>query len=334
MSLYTGFEGISFNGYDLDDKVQCINRYCFDMLNRLASMFEYTVPEEIQDTFKPEYMDVYLMYYGHACIFKYNDKLYVSFGAWGGDPDPYYIPRKYIVSNPYLAPGKSLELTRDEDCIVIKNDMHAIGLKSLLEKHGTMLVENDISRLIAEYNSRIGDMLVGEDDKTKASAELFLQRIIEGKLGVISSNAMLESFKTYRQTTGVNTSLTPLIEHHQYIKSEMLQDLGIDSNWNGKREAVNSAETALNQDYLMPLIDQMLEQRRKGLEKVKELFGYDIKVDLSSSWKSNAEEEELELEKLEAETETPTEENQGGGDPEDVGETGTEETDRDIQSAD
>ena len=298
MSLYTGMEGVSFQGYEFDDKETCINQLCFDMLNRCSSMFRYEIPEEIKDSFKPEFMDVYLMYFGHCVFFEQDGKPYVTFGNWGGDPDPYYIPRDYVVANPYLTKGSRV-LKSGIDCVVIKNDMHAQGLKRLFEKHATMMVENDISRLLAEYNSRISDLLAAEDDKTRKSAELFLQRIIEGKLGVISSNAMLDSFKAYRQSSGVNTSLLPLIEHHQYIKSEWLSDIGLDSNWNGKREAVNSAETALNKDYLMPLIDQMLLQRKKAFKKIKDLFGYDIKVELSSSWETNSKEEDAELEQLE-----------------------------------
>lgn len=335
MSLYTGFEGISFKEYEITSKQNAINQYCFDWLNRCASMFEYDVPEEIRDTFKPEFMENYLMFYGHAAIFLSDGKLYASFGAWGGFPDPYYIPTQYVISNPYLGDGQSHTLTRGVDCVVIKNDQHARGLKGLFEKHATLLVENDISRLVAEYNSRIGDLLAAEDDKTRASAELFLKRIISGDLGVISSNAMLDSFKAYRQTAGSNTTLLPLIEHHQYIKSELLADIGLDSNWNGKREAVNSAETALNQDYLMPLIDQMLKQREEGLEEIRKLFGYDIKVRLSSSWRSNMLEEEAELEKLENEAEGSDPEASQNDDPEEVIEdddNGTEKTPDSVQS--
>ena len=305
MSVYTGFEGMSFGEYEFTDKARAINDVCFDMLDRTASMFEYEVPEEIRETFKPEFLENYLQYYGHAVFFDYEPgRPYATFGSWGGDPDPYYIPEDYIVANPYLGDGGLFKTFKNgKDCVVIKNDEHARGLKTLFEKHATMLVENNISRLIAEYNARVSDLLAAEDDRTKASAELFLQRIKDGKLGVITSNPLLDSFKAYRQTSGVNTSLLPLIEHHQYIKSEWLSDLGIDSNWNGKREAVNSAETALNKDYLMPLVDQMLRQREKALEKIREIFGYDIKVKLSSSWATNAEEEDAELEKLENEAE-------------------------------
>ena len=327
MSLYTGFEGFSFGEYEFTDKKKAIQDICFDMLNRTASMFEYDVPEEIAETFKPEFLENYLQYFGHAVFFKsLSGEPYVTFGNWGGNPDPYYIPREYIVADPYLDADQSRTLTDGVDCVIIKNDTHARGLKSLFEKHATMLNENNISRVIAEYNSRIADLLAAEDDKTRASADLFLQRVKEGKLGVISSNAMLDSFKAYRQTAGSNTTLLPLIEHHQYIKSEWLSDLGLDSNWNGKREAVNSAETALNKDYLMPLIDQMLLQREKALEKIEKLFGYRIKVRLSSSWAVNADEEESELEKLENEAE-------GGVEDEKDSESDIQSDGRDISEA-
>lgn len=304
MSVYTGFEGFSFGEYEFTDKKRAIQDICFDMLNRTASMFEYDVPEEIAETFKPEFLENYLQYFGHAVFFKSkNGDPYVTFGNWGGDPDPYYIPREYIVADPYLDNGQSRTLRNGVDCVIIKNDEHARGLKRLFEKHATLLNENNISRVIAEYNSRIADLLAAEDDQTKASAELFLKRIMEGKLGVVTSNAMLDSFKAYRQNGSINAVLLPLIEHHQYIKAEWLSDIGLDSNWNGKREAVNSAETALNKDYLMPLIDQMLLQRRKALKQIKDLFGYEITVRLSSSWATNEQEEEAELEILENEAE-------------------------------
>lgn len=305
MSLYTQFEGMSFHEFNFMNKDAAIDQYCFDMFNRLASMFKYD--GDIPESFKPEFLDLYLFYYGHAAVFKDDQgRLLCTYGNWADKPNPYYIPTHYTVANPYLpAPNQSMTLVDGVDCIIFKNDQHARGLKGLCEKHATLLVENDLSRLDAEYNSRISDLLVAEDDKTRASAELFLTRIKEGHLGVITSNAMLDSFTAHRQTAGSNTTLLPLIEHHQYIKSEWLADLGLDSNWNGKREAVNSAETALNKDYLMPLIDQMLLERQKGLERVKDLFGVEMRVDLSSSWETNSKEEDAELEQIENAAETP-----------------------------
>lgn len=308
------FEMISFKQFDFLDKDRAVERYCFDMMNRLASMFKYE--GDIPETFKTKYMDQYLYYFGHCCIAEHNNQLYAFFGSWGGEPDAYYTPRNYIVANPYLNLNKTF--VNGVDCVVIRNDRNCFGLKSMFEKHATMLVENDISRLLAEYNARVSDLLSAEDDKTKKSAELFLKRIQEGKLGIITSNAMLDSFKAYRQTSSSNTTLLPLIEHHQYIKSEWLSDLGIDSNWNGKREAVNSAETSLNQDYLHPLIDDMLHERQEAFEKVKEIFGVDIRVSLDSAWYENQKESELELKQME---QAPAEEEKGGNENEQREET-------------
>ena len=296
---------MSFDQYEFTDKDRCINDIALDMLNRLSMMFRYE--GEKPDSLDTNYLERYLLYYGKAVIARADDgQLYAFFGNWGGKPGPYYYPTEFIVANPYLNFYKTLKI--GVDCVLIKNDSLGLGLKRILEKHATLLTENNLSRVVAEYNSRIQDLLVGEDDKTKASAELFLQRVIEGKLGIISSNAMLDSFNTYRQTSAGGSSIIPLIEHHQYIKSELLQDLGIDSNWNGKREAVNSAETALNKDYLMPLVDDMKRCRIEGMEEASRLFPeLNLKPEFDSTWFFNNEETEVELDNLKNESEAPEE---------------------------
>lgn len=288
---------MSFDQYQFTDKEQAVNDIALDMLNRLTMMFKYI--GEKPDTLDTNFLERYLLYYGKAVIARADDgQLYAFFGNWGGDPGPYYYPTEFIVANPYLKFYKTLKI--GIDCVLIKNDHLGLGLKKLIEKHATMLAENNLSRVLAEYNSRIQDLFVGEDDKTKASAELFLKNVIDGKLGVISSNAMLDSFNTYRQTSAGGSSIIPLIEHHQYIKSELLQDLGIDSNWNGKREAVNSAETALNKDYLMPLVDDMRRCREEGMEEASRIFPeLNLKPEFDSTWFFNNKETEVELENLE-----------------------------------
>lgn len=296
---------MSFDQYEFTDKDRAINDIALDMLNRLSMMFKYT--GEKPDSLDTNYLERYLLYYGKAVIARADDgQLYAFFGDWGGKPGAYYYPTEFIVANPYLKFYKTLKI--GVDCVLIKNDSLGLGLKRLIEKHSTMLAENNLSRVLAEYNSRIQDLFVGEDDKTKASAELFLQHVIEGKLGVISSNAMLDSFNAYRQTSAGGSSILPLIEHHQYIKSELLQDLGIDSNWNGKREAVNSAETALNQDYLMPLVDDMRRCREEGMEEASRIFPeLNLKPEFDSTWFFNNKETEVELDNLEAEGEASEE---------------------------
>ena len=61
-----------------------------------------------------------------------------------------------------------------------------------------------------------------------------------------------------------------------------------------KRESLNDDEIAANEDTLKPLIDDMLEQRQKGIDEVNKMFNLNITVSLNSSWEDN--EIELELE--------------------------------------
>ena len=63
----------------------------------------------------------------------------------------------------------------------------------------------------------------------------------------------------------------------------------------------------MNNDALIPLVEDMLNCRRTALEKVNELFGTSISVDLKSSWQARAEEVLKEEETPEEEGEIPEE---------------------------
>ena len=60
-----------------------------------------------------------------------------------------------------------------------------------------------------------------------------------------------------------------------------------------KREALSGQEVALNDDALMPLIDDMLKQRRAMCDELNEMFGLNVSVDYGSTWHSNVVEKQL-----------------------------------------
>jgi hypothetical protein len=70
-----------------------------------------------------------------------------------------------------------------------------------------------------------------------------------------------------------------------------------------KREAINANEAQMNEDSLLPLIDDMIQCRKEGLEQVKEMFGVDIGVEFASSWEDNRIELPIEQEQLISESE-------------------------------
>ena len=110
--------------------------------------------------------------------------------------------------------------------------------------------------------------------------------------------------------------LTQFIELHQYLKGSFYNEIGLNANFNMKREALGDGESSLNEDSLLPLCDEMLRCRQEDIKKVNEMFGTDITVEFDSSWAQNVIEKELTLDKMRAEASQLAEETEDTGEPE------------------
>ena len=87
----------------------------------------------------------------------------------------------------------------------------------------------------------------------------------------------------------------------QYYKANLLNELGLNANFNMKRERLNRSEVSMNIDVLLPFVDNMLYERQQAVEAINEMFGTEITVDLHSSWKTTHEQND----DLEQQVETP-----------------------------
>lgn len=286
------------------DKDALLASYLRYFLARLQSMFKWS---GLPDTIPQKWLENILMTKG-AATFVRTDKngLFVNAPAPAANLDVYYIPQDVLVVNPY-ADGLKDVYHRDVDCVLMLNDTYAQGLMPLLKKYCMALVENDISLNLASIMSRATIILSAAEDKTKQSAELFIKHLLDGKLDVIGETPFLianqDKALSVNQLTRANDTITQLIEYHQYIKASLYNELGLQSNYNMKRESINSNESQLNEDQLHPLIDDMLAERKEAAEKVNEIFDTSISVEFNSAWEINEEQEENEIDKLKAETE-------------------------------
>lgn len=286
------------------DKDVLLASYLRYFLARLQSMFKWS---GLPDTIPQKWLENILMTKGAATFVRTaKNGLFVNAPAPAANLDVYYIPQDILVVNPY-AEGLKDVYHRDVDCVLMLNDTYAQGLMPLLKKYCMALVENDISLNLASIMSRATIILSAAEDKTKQSAELFIKHLLEGKLDVIGETPFLianqDKALSVNQLTRANDTITQLIEYHQYIKASLYNELGLQSNYNMKRESINSNESQLNEDQLHPLIDDMLAERKEAAEKVNELFDTSISVEFNSAWEINEEQEENEIDKLKAETE-------------------------------
>lgn len=296
--------------YDYHKKEDCTRQNVTYMLNRTQSMFKWTgLPESIPE----RSLELFLQLNGNVCFYKVNNTLYVFTGGLGGEPDAYYMPTIYTIANPALKLSVNAKI--DIDCVVMPNDSMYIGLLPLFNKYATLMTETELSMKLAVINSRIIDLISAPDDITKESAEKFLEDVVQGKIGVIAENAFLDGIRAqpYANTSNSN-ALTNLIEMEQYIKASWYNEIGLNANYNMKRESLNTSESQMNNDALLPLIDDMLKCRQKSASKVNEMFGTNISVSLASSWEDNEIELKAEQDAISGQSENDNTENEEGDD--------------------
>lgn len=281
--------------YNFRDKLKSIMDNMTYMFIRTQKMFTWT---GLPETIPADYLEQYLQIFGVCCITKVNGDLYAFYGGMGGEPDVYYQPTIFTVANPAL--NFSGELKIGTECEIIKNDPFYKGLTDLNRKYSSQLAENELSLNMASINTRVQQLLLVRDDTAKEAADKYMKDIIDGKLESLNDRSFFDDNTTTLPMTssGSTNVLGDLIEYEQYIKASWFNELGLNANYNMKREALNSAESSINDDILFPLVDEMLEERKKGCERVNALYDTDIRVELSSSWGDNKEEEEAEIEAI------------------------------------
>ena len=265
--------------YDFKNKEKNLNDYITYMLNRSVTMFKY---HNLPDTMPQREIELLLQCNGWGCVCEIDGDLYCLNGGLGGVPNAYNMPTEIIINNPYLNYNKTL--TIDTDCVIIPNDSMYIGLLPMYNRYCTMLVENDITMILATVNKRVQNLLSANDDNTVESAKNFLKKVFDGELGVIAESKLFDSLKVNASSVNSTVSMTELFEFEQYVKASLYNEIGLSANYNMKRERLTSAEVETNTDNLYPLVDDMINQRRKAVEKINEMFGTNIEIEFNSSW--------------------------------------------------
>lgn len=295
------------------DKRLSAKSYMKYMTIRLLRMFKY---ENLPETIPQEMLEYYLIINGSCFITKVNSKLYAFIGGFGGEPDVYYRPTRYTVSNPALSYSGTHKIEDESSTtindhqfavgsegVLIRNDPLWQGLAPLMARYATLLSENILTIRTADIMLRAIAYISAPDDKTRLSAETFLKKLEKGELGVIGESPFFEGVKLQSPPSNNGSYLTQFIELHQYLKGSFYNEIGLNANFNMKREALNQGETTLNEDSLIPLVESMLKCRQEDMAKVSELFQLDppITVDFDSAWAQNVRENEAQLEKIENE---------------------------------
>ena len=319
------------------DKDTALDTFFQRVLCMTSKMFDYT---GLPDSIPQVELEKILQTSGNVGIAKVNGELYALQGNRGGECDAYYRGKDFIVANPWLKLDKTYNIGKD--IVVINNTPFADSILPVIGKYGVLYTDAAITLNMTSVLTRITMLISASDDKTKQSAESFLKKILDGDFSVIGENAFFKGVNMQAPPTQSNQQITQLIELLQYYKASMFNDLGLNANYNMKRERLNTKEVSMNIDALMPYVDAMLTERVEGVKRVNEMFGTEISVTLGSSWKIEHENylsllkatedghEHTETEDVDPVTENETEETEETQETEET-ETETEETETETE---
>lgn len=306
-SRYTGdWSGIDCT-CDILDKKKSIYNYVMLMFDRTNQMFEY---DGLPDTIPSEMLELYLQINGHVCVTEVDGKLYALPGGLGGPPDPYYRPTLYIVANPGLGFSKSLSIVNflppfgDTDaqgkCVLVKNDTNIRGLFYLFSRYATELAENDVSIRSAQINSRQQTLIAANTDRQIASANAYYDNLEKGKIVAVGDQAFLDGINVTNVSVQGSNSIIQLIELQQYLKASWYNEIGLNANFNMKREYLSEEELRSSTDVLLPLIDDMYRCRDEAVSIINSTYGTSISVKKNSAWENKQKELDTEQEQAEA----------------------------------
>lgn len=269
----------------ITNKKEQLSKFRADMLNKSLTMFEW---KNLPDTLPAVEIEKQLQTNGYTIIAKVQGNIYAFQGGFSGQ-DPYNQPTTAIVNNPSLKYNGTF--TINDDCVIIKNDDMQQGLIHIYNKYGTLLIENQITMLMTDYNYRMPFTISSKDDSTTQSAREYLQKVIDGSLGVIGEAKLFDALKvTPTNNKGVN-SFADLYGYQQFIEAQLNNTIGLATNNNMKRERLTTNEIEVNKNASYPLIDNMLRNRKQAVEKINKMFNLDIDVEFSSIWNGTNEDD-------------------------------------------
>ena len=254
-----------------------INSYISDyLLNNALSIFKY---DGLPDNIKAVDLEKNLLRFGKILFTKWRDEFYIFSYSDTGKQNYLGEYSHYQVNNPYI---NCNEVFSDDNAVRIFNTDTHEPLINLMGMYSELLTESYITLNMADINSRIPFFISARDNATKASAEIFVKQILDGKQGVIAEQPLFESLKINPLTDHENIS--QIVELNKFFYSDYFQKIGLTNLYNNVHDRISATETEFTATSIYPYVDNMKRNRDMAVEKINAMFGLSVSVEFSSSW--------------------------------------------------
>ena len=284
------------------------------LLNRTLRMFEF---DDVPETIDADFLARELLVHGRVGITTTaTDKTYKTPHAWrgfcGGEITEFYTGSRFIGASPVIgscdfkigdggvviynttedkfAPFAAWKIDRKKSRIVTVTPPDALPTTSLYQyiTRTSEILENiDISTRTLLQTCRALIIITAKDEQTKAAAEQVLAKIYRGEIACVMLSNILDSINIEFAPTAANAAglLSEYKEQYQFALAQFYNAIGIQANYNLKRERLNVAEIDVNEQSLVVNIVDMLKCRQTGIDAVNAMFGTNMSVQLGDEWK-------------------------------------------------
>jgi len=296
-------EALSLDELDFkhfDKKTLTRDNY-YMLLNKTAQMFEY---DGLPPTLPKIALETLLQTEGSCAIWKPPDQnkpigfgpyfqydsletgergIYAFTYSLADAPDPYHVPYKVTIANPGFYPTISVTLEINKDCVIIKNDTYARGLRWLHKKYAYLLTEAEISLRSTLICLRDQMTFIAKTEPQRVAVAKYIDDRENGVPGSILApdlGSPLEAVKNDGRTNSVELA----VNGRQAIYAAWYNEIGLNPSFSLKREYTSAQEIDTNTDLLVPTVDDMLRCRELACESINSMFGTNITVRKSSAW--------------------------------------------------
>lgn len=274
--------------YDLRDKEKSLFDFYEQTLNKSLRMFTYTGLPVPEIEFEKQ-----LQTNGYTVVFKYQDKIFCNSGTLSGqEKSPYNQPTEAIITIPALNLSKTFDL--ENEAVLINNDFLQVGLKPLILSKGTQIIENRLTMYLKNVLSRAPFTITANSDKSILSAQTFINKLTSGDLAVIAEDSFLKDVNVDSLTQTGQANMQDLINYQTYLYGQLYSELGLPGLTHEKQERMLTSEIESQQATIRPLVDNMLECRKQGIEQMNKLFNGNTQVELDSVWNNIKQKQETE----------------------------------------
>ena len=243
-----------------------------NLFERVLRLFVWKNTEDV----KPKEIEMRLHLNGHCGITMLNKELTAMFGSFYGVTKYFDEWTNYMVRCPIYSGSRTI----DKDVIVIDNNDLRNPTMALIHHYATLLAHNEVTLVNTLVNARdSGGVPIASNEKQKQSIKQYLGQLFDGQYGVVTDigNLGIEYAGTDRKT---GQSAVDLYTLRERILRSFYTDMGIRSSME-KRANIVVAELSEDDSLLTLNVSNMLEQRKKGAEKVNKMFGTNWSVEIA-----------------------------------------------------